>query len=61
MPCEDLEENPEEYLEEDRRDQEDRRDHFLNPTSPLGREWFREFPLPTPFFPFGEGFITVPY
>ena len=32
-----------------------------SPTSPLGREWFREIPFPTPFFPFGEGFITVPY
>ena len=32
-----------------------------NPTSPLGREWFREIPFPTPFFPFGKGFITAPY
>ena len=28
----------------------------MNPTSPLGRRRSREFPLPTPFFPFGEGF-----
>ena len=32
----------------------------MNPTSPLGREWFREIPLPTLFFPFGEGCITAP-
>ena len=32
----------------------------LNPTSPLGREWFREIPFPTPFFPFGEGFTPPP-
>ena len=33
---------------------------IMNPTSPLEREWFREIPFPTPFFPFGEGFTTVP-
>ena len=27
-----------------------------NPTSPLGREWFREVPFPTHFLTFGEGF-----
>ena len=32
----------------------------VNPTSPLGREWFREIPFPTPFFPFGEGFTPPP-
>ena len=32
-----------------------------SPTSPLGRRWFRAFPLPTPFFPFGEGFPPPPY
>ena len=35
-----------------------------NPTSPLGRRWSRAFPLPTPFFPFGEGFtppLTPPH
>ena len=27
---------------------------------PFGRRWFREFPLPTPFFPFGDGFAPPP-
>ena len=27
---------------------------------PSGRRWSREFPLPTPFFPFGEGFTPPP-
>ena len=27
---------------------------------PSGRRWFKEFPLPTPFFPFGEGFTPPP-
>ena len=34
-----------------------------NPTSPLGREWFRSHPLPffpSPFFPFGEGLSLFP-
>ena len=34
--------------------------HNDSPTSPLGRRWFRSFPLPTPFFPFGEGFTPPP-
>ena len=29
-------------------------------TSPLRRGWSREFPRPTPFFPFGEGFTPPP-
>ena len=31
-----------------------------NPTSPLGCRWSRELPLPTPFFPFGDGFTPPP-
>ena len=27
---------------------------------PSGRRWSREFPIPTPFFPFGEGFTPPP-
>ena len=33
----------------------------VNSHQPSGRRWSREFPLPTPFFPFGEGFILIPY
>ena len=33
---------------------------LANPSSHLGREWFREVHFPTPLFPFGEGF-TSPY
>ena len=35
---------------------------LINPTSPLGVEWFRVSHLySTPFFPFGEGFTPPPY
>eukprot|EP00959_Pyramimonas_sp_CCMP1952_P152760 3196067-Pyramimonas_sp.AAC.1 len=33
---------------------------MLKSHQPSGRRWSREAPLPTPFFPFGEGFIPRP-